>query len=300
MTTATGSYVCDNSTLTNFKSWAQAISGAFTTMGWAQTTDTGQVNWGTIATVPSSAYVSEIWKTADALSSTLPIFIKIGYGFSTTNPRIQITVGQGSDGSGNITGTTISSSPWVITGTAMTNQSSTTFPCYFSGSTGEFRMYMWSSSTGTLAIQTVFGIERSKSALGADTSDYFTVISAGGQNGGPTIFQQSIKSASVGVRDTCWMAIPGSTGSNTGAAFGTVTALPIFPVLGLVGNPFLGWMSAYGADVTNGASVTVSSMYGSTHTYVGCTNATATTGIQGAIANKASIGAIMTILMRYE
>lgn len=43
--------VVDNSSAANFKSWASAISAFFTTCGWTQTADTGQVKWSAANTV---------------------------------------------------------------------------------------------------------------------------------------------------------------------------------------------------------------------------------------------------------
>jgi hypothetical protein len=37
--------VCDSSTYANYSQWASAISAAFASFGWAQSTDTGQVMW---------------------------------------------------------------------------------------------------------------------------------------------------------------------------------------------------------------------------------------------------------------
>src|SRR6266478_9217496 len=127
MATSTGNSVNDNSSLANFKSWAQAISNAISGFGWVQTGDTGQVNWGSIASVPSSTYVYEIWKANDAAAATLPIYLKIEYGFSATVPRIRMTVGTSSNGSGTITGGVVSSAPWQIS-ILDTNQGGATFP----------------------------------------------------------------------------------------------------------------------------------------------------------------------------
>lgn len=294
MATATGNYPSDNSSLANFKSWAQAISNAFSTFGWTQTTDTGQVNWSTIAAVPSSTYVYEVWKANDTQASTLPIYVKVEYGFSSTSPRIRMTAGTGSNGSGTITGAVVSSPPWEIT-SLETNQGATTFPCFFSGDAGEFRMYMW-QSTG-VSVGVIFVIERSKDSSGNKTTDYFTAASANasavaGAN------QQSILSTSlVGNRDTGGIIAPAlTTGSGTGAFNGTVAAFPVFPVIGKVGNPMLGLMTVAANDVSDGASVTVTSMYGGTHTFVAASKA-----VFSQVAGlRLTQSTAMAILVRYE
>jgi hypothetical protein len=83
MATSQQFLVCDSSTLANFKSWAQAISGWFATAGWSQAADTGQVNWSTIVSVPGSgAYVYEVWQPNDGLTT---FYAKIEYGNSTAS-----------------------------------------------------------------------------------------------------------------------------------------------------------------------------------------------------------------------
>jgi hypothetical protein len=294
-TTATGSYVCDNSTLTNFKSWAQAISNAFSAFGWTQTADTGQVNWSSIASVPSSTYVYEVWKASDALASTMPIYVKIGYGASSTSPRIQITVGTSSNGSGTITGQAMTGTPWTITGTSFSNGGATTYPCYFSGSTGEFRMWMWGNPTGSPGYGTLFVIERGKDGSGANTADYVTALYAC-QFSSSTAGQQTITASGVGNLENGVLGLALTSGSGTGLAFGTVTALPVFPVLGKVGNPMLGLMTAVVADAAINSTVTVTSMYGSTHTYIAAGGNSLSSGIGGRAVNGAPING----LMRYE
>lgn len=294
MATATGNYVQDNSSLTNFKSWAQAISNALAAFGWVQTTDTGQVNWSTIAAVPASTYVYEIWKAGDALAATMPIFLKIEYGFSTTIPRIRITVGTGSSGAGVINGVVQSSTPQQITND-IANSGSTTYPCYFSGNSAEFRMSMWSNPSGAPQTGVVFGIERSKDGTGANTNEYITVLGVNQSSAGQC-YQQTIKATGSGNRENGVIAPALSNGSGTGSAFGTVAALPVFPILGKVGNPMLGFMTATLNDVGINSTVTVNSVYGSAHTYVVAGGGNISSGIGQKTVNSTN----MALLMRYE
>jgi hypothetical protein len=264
MATATATVVCDNSTLANFKSWAQAISSAFSTLGWTQTADTGQVNWSTIASVPSSTYVYEIWEAADSASSTTPIFVKFEYGFSSASVAFRVTVGSGSNGSGTITGSVIG--PWATTGLA--NQGATTFNCYFSGDAGTFRLMMW--QTFTLGC-TVFGIERSRDTSGAETTDYVTALMAAANSTGGAWHQQTMVSGSPTVCPAGG-AINSSNGSVATAfatATGKVAAFPVIPIVGYPGNQMLGFVAAVAADVneSNGTPATVN-IYGSNHSYL--------------------------------
>lgn len=288
MATLTSNLVCDNSSLANFKSWAQSISTAFSTFGWTQTTDTGQVNWSSIASVPSSTFVYEVWKAADALASTMPIFVKVEYGFSATSIQFRITVGTGSNGSGTINGITMSSTPWNISGGGNGNQGVSTFPCYFSGTAGEIRVAMWNSGN----LINYFFIERSKDTSGNNTADYVT---AGSNNSTTTIGQtrqQSISSTlqyvqGSGICNACPFLTTGFDNS-------TVSCYPCFPHLGKIGNPYLGTMVAYAADAATNTTVTVASMYGSTHTYI------AIGGQTNFSSNLGARTATVLALMRYE
>jgi hypothetical protein len=286
MATATSNVVCDNSSLANFKSWAQFISNFFTTAGWTQTADSGQVNWGTIASVPSSAYVYEIWKAADSQASTTPIYVKMSYGFSTSSPRAEIQVGTGSDGSGNITGATTGVFQFTPN---MTNQGGTLYPCYASGDAGEIRFMMWQSNA---TVEVVFGVERSKDSTGAKTTDYFTLLIASS----PTAqYQQTILGALVSPREFNWITVGTTNASVTENFNGTTAANPVFPLIGKLGNPMLGFCVATGADVAEGASVTVS-IYGANHTYIATKN-----GSIASIGRLATSGSnFMAVLMRYE
>src|ERR1035437_5775905 len=147
--------VRDNSTLVNFKSWASAISAFFTTAGWTQSSDTGQVNWSTIASVPGSgAYVYEIWKPADGLTM---FYLKVEYGTgaasSATTPQMRLSIGTTTSGAGVLTGlvTTLN----VPVGPAVTS-TSTPFQCYFSGDTGRIGVMMWRDDQPIF-----FGVQRS-------------------------------------------------------------------------------------------------------------------------------------------
>src|ERR1039458_1237798 len=133
-------------------------------------------------TVPSSAYVYSIWVSQDAASSTQPIYVKMAYGNSTSALHLQVTVGSGSNGTATITNP-VSSAPWDVV-YQNSNNGATTYPCYFSGDAGEFRMFMW--QTVAVANGVIFIIERSKDSSGAKTADYFSALVGNASNSGGT------------------------------------------------------------------------------------------------------------------
>ena len=288
MATSTANCPCDNSTLANYKSWAQFISNFFTTAGWTQTSDTGQVVWSSAALPTSIASNYEVWKAADSAASTTPIYVKIEYGATSSVVEIRVTVGTGSNGSGTITGPLIG--PIVITNNGTySNQGGTTIPCYASGNAGEIRVMLWQ---GNSLVETIFGIERSKDTSGAVTTSYFTFLCANAQ-GTNSFNQQSIVGSSTTAKETNWMTFCCSTGSGT-ENFTTTASQPIWPLVGSLGNPMLGFGCACGADVGEGATVTVS-IYGTNHTYI----ATKQNSL-GNIGRLNLAGATGAVLMRYE
>jgi len=269
MATATGNYVHDNSSLANFKNWAMPISQALAAFGWIQTADSGQVNWSSIASVPNNAYVYEVWKANDAQAATLPIFLRLEYGYHATTVRIRATVGTGSDGAGNITGV-VTNAPWQLTYTE-SNNGATIYPCYFSGDAGEFRMYLWQTQSAWTG--TIFIIERAKDSLGSKTAEYFTALNM--MSGGYCQYKQQTVFSATLLAPLLWTsgntnALPAAvtTGISTGTWNGKTSAFPCFPVYGQVGNPFLGLVVVHLGDTADGALVTVASMYGATHSYV--------------------------------
>lgn len=304
MAIATGNYPLDNSTLANFQAWSSAIYNAFIAFGWLQTGDSGQAP-NPIAAVPSSAYAYWIFKANDAQASALPIYVKVEIGYSVTSPRIRMTVGTNSSGTGTITGQVCSGAPWEITYvqnfTALeANQGSTAYPCFFSGDAGEFRMYMWQSITIYSGL--LFVIERSKNANGAKTPEYYTVLFSTSTSNSLYYAgkQQSMGISSVGNAELGIITVPLTIGSGTGAAFGTVAALPVFPILGKVGNPMLGLLAACAGDINDGVVVTINDLYGASHQFVGYRGPSASGGLSVIFGERRTIGTVMAGLMRYE
>ena len=93
-----------------FRALASFVSDNLTAGGLPKTADTGQINLATVtrpAVNTSGGY--EIRRFDDALQATKPVFFKIEYGTGAGSPGTGIsfwlTIGTGSDGAGNITGT---------------------------------------------------------------------------------------------------------------------------------------------------------------------------------------------------
>ena len=293
MATYTANAPSDNSTVANYKAWAQAISAGFAAIGWVQTGDTGQVNWASVVSLPANNYNNyEVWRANDAQAATLPIYVRIGYGQSSGFVGIQFTVGTGSNGSGTITNPLSGFNAFANT---TSNAGATAYPCYFGGDAGEFRMALFVTMNNSS--QLVFAIERSKDSSGNKTADYFTVV---WMQGG-SCRQQTCTGVATSVSPHETWTIAVVTGTNTRAtAFynGSVAAFPFFPLLGTLGNPMIGIMACVAGDVADNTIVTVTSLYGSTHTYVVTKGGTGV-GISGC-ARANNFGNNCAVLLRYE
>lgn len=265
--------LCDNTTLANFKNWAQAISAALSSSGWTQTSDTGQVNWSSIASVPSAnTYVFEVWAPSDALQTgSTQFFFKIEYGSDGSNhPQIRATIGTSTNGSGTLNG--INSSATVY-GIGANQGSVVTYDCYFSGDTNRFHMLMWRSLNSNGA-PVLISVERTHATDGTDNSDGATIIGANQGNGGGR-GQQTIVfgvgaatgiGSGFGSGNAFYVAL--FNWNNASAAFNNnIPVSPIFPEYGKFGNPCFGVGLVHTQDVAEGCQFT-STLYGATRTYI--------------------------------
>jgi hypothetical protein len=274
MSTSQQFLVCDSSTLANFKQWAQAISAFFTTATWTQSTDTGQVNWSTIVSVPgSSAFVYEIWQPNDGLTT---FYVKMEYGnISGTNcPSLRITISTATNGSGTPTGFVYG--PVNVNQTSFTPPSTiTTYECNLSGAAGRIGVMMWRNAPANQG-QEFFAIERSINSGGTYTSSYVTLWTAGAVGGtarlatqGSVVFGVGVASVNLNASNTSaggWcnrvVYVAATTAFNGSIPFDTCS-----PIVGYFDYQCTVCGSAYAPDITEGVTFTAT-MYGATRTYL--------------------------------
>jgi hypothetical protein len=119
--TFTTSAVLNHTTVAGFNAWVTEVIGAmFTNLTLTQTADTGQTtNGGSSVPAVNTAGGYVIGRFNDTLQSTAPIFFKLEFGTGSviTQPQMWLTVGQGSNGSGTLTGT-LTTRCAVLTGSA--------------------------------------------------------------------------------------------------------------------------------------------------------------------------------------
>jgi hypothetical protein len=293
MATSTASLYPDSSTLANFKAWAQFISNAFSTFGWTAGTDTGQVDWGTIASVPTTYGTFEIWKSADALSSSTPITLRIDYAYYSSHAAVAIQIGTGgTDGAGNPLAPR-SGAYWIH---AYNNTTAVYMTCYASGGTNGFRCLMFATG-GNTAFPYYnepfgFGINRSVNSSGVETSDYVNLIGWMSQQPSNST-QVAVPSPVVGGTypseyNNLNAALPVTAGLEAG---GYLYIAPIFPIVGAPGNPSPDWLVTKLGYLADDTQINVT-MYSTPHNYVVLNN----TGSGPYFVN----GIPTAILMRYE
>jgi hypothetical protein len=251
-----------NASDASFRLWGKAISDALTALGITKTADTGQIDWTTV-TKPASAnaYAGyEIRQFTDALQSSNPVIFKIQYGCggTVTFPALLITIGHASDGAGALTGE-VTTDLLIASG----NTSTTAYTSWITGDTGWFSMGLWSGGGSNLTH--VFCLERLKDTAGADTdAGVQAIYMAGPSSGGKQSQSMLPKTGAVYGPYFIQSAMPGSGSGGYGANVGV---FPVFPNLGYAGNPCLGCLLYFTADIPRGTAISVP-MYGTNHTYI--------------------------------
>ena len=285
------SLYCDAATLANFNAWGQFISNAFSSFGWTAGTDTGQVSWP-VGSVPTSYGTFEIWKSADALSSTCPITVRIDY-WNNAKPWVAIEIGTGGT---NGTGTLLAPHSGTYSIGAYSNTATIYQTCYASGDTGSFRCLMFATSTNQSSPYLYepfgFGINRSMSSAGVATDDYVHFLGWMSHSASTSI-QQAVPNPSVGgtyAVEYNNINAPLPYTANL-MANGVIYVVPFFPIVGAPGNPSDDWLFTKLGYLADDTQVSVT-MFGTPHTYVVLNN---TAG------NPQFVYGISTaILMRYE
>lgn len=294
MATLTTVAVRDNSTLANFKQWAQIISNFMTTAGWTQSADTGQVNWSTIASVPTNTnYVYEIWEPNDSLTN---FFLKIEYGTNngTGIPSVRLSIGTSTNGAGSLSG--LIAGPFFapfVSGAAAVTSTSIQWNCYLSGAAGRLAVCMWNNETAAGGPM-FFCVARSKNSSGASTSTHVSLITTGGSSNNNNWMPYSMQTIVFGNAATAAVTAASSpspnpsmlpilaTGfsSNSFASTDVPISLIIPMMQGYADNPLTEVGGVAAGDITDGATFVISAAnmpYGVSHTYIGVKGSTAGT-----------------------
>ena len=191
-----------------FRQWCQHIHDTLA-LGWTQTADTGQINLTTV-TKPAGANTKqgyEIWEMADSLQATAPCTIRIDYGSgaAATYLGVWLTLGTGSDGSGNITGKLFDGG--AVAAATLSNNSQDTVSQALYGSADTNRFTFNVGGVGGVTYLVILGIERTKDSSGADTADGFLIAGKSAAATKPSGYTGTVTNAA------CWIHYCKATGS---------------------------------------------------------------------------------------
>lgn len=107
MTISASTLTLDHTSDAAFRVWGSQMNAVLAAAGLTNTSDTGQINWGSVTRAGTNADAGyEIWRWNDTAHSTTPLFLKFRYGTYTVTDRgrLRIDIGEGSNGSGTLTG----------------------------------------------------------------------------------------------------------------------------------------------------------------------------------------------------
>lgn len=167
MATRTQSKAPTNSTDILFRAWGSEFDAAMTAAGLVDTAATGGINFTTVLhpTAAGTKTGFKVYRFADALQSSSPIFIKANFGSGDTganSPAIWLTIGTQHDGAGSLSGNvTDEFEVQSNSGTATT----TTYSCNSSGSTSRIAIQMFAGSDSAF----LFFIDRIKADDGTNS-----------------------------------------------------------------------------------------------------------------------------------
>jgi hypothetical protein len=242
-----------------FRVWGLAYNSKLASMGLVQTADTGQINWTTVlaATLANTVQGYEIWRFADTLQATAPVFLKIEYGSGAlaSAGSLWVQLGSGSNGAGGLTG--VLSIRQQITAVA----TATAITHFWSGDTNRVAIAAVGAGATTSML---FSIERSVDAAGALTAEACLLCYRGSGAWGQIAWN-------------CVTGCPGLWETSLGAMgaalapFGTfgaqIAVYPVFHNKGIFFPPGLNVMLYENALVT-ALSPIAFTQYAATHTFM--------------------------------
>lgn len=125
----------------DFRSWGSGIAAQLAAVGMVQTSDTGQINWGTV-TRPAAGSLAgyEVWRFNDTLQASAPVFLRISYGTSSgaqDRPLLRIQTGIATNGAGTLANHTTAA--FDIEALA-SKTAGATLPSYASGNGGRLML----------------------------------------------------------------------------------------------------------------------------------------------------------------
>lgn len=273
----------EHSSDATFRVWAAEVITQLLAAGITQTADTGQINTGTVTrpgTNTNAGYA--IFRFNDSMQGTAPIFFRIDFGTGSvaTGPRMQITVGTGSNGSGTITGIGLAAT--TIGGGTAPASTVTNYGfriCYVDGFLG----FMWKlgATAGTGVALSFFAIARSVDSSGAATAEA-AVVYTGVTNPAVQQVRYTLGTSVIMTTGSYSLIHGGFTASLVGGAAQVFRHYQAMPKV--VPNKYL--MTVLSAEIGNNTTFTAQPIDATSHTFIsGGSQGVQTVGLPGATTN---------------
>jgi hypothetical protein len=279
MTTFSGTAPAYMSNSTDFQNFCAEMVTALGDVGLVQTADTGQINTATVA-LPGAGYTAAgytIWRFADALQATAPVFLKIefGTGASVDRPAIWVTTGNASSGTGTLTGTTTTR---TLASPPQSKTAGVYLPVYAQGDGGGV-IFCWAFDTAyTSQPQSMVCVDRTCDGTGTETTDGVFQLTQGLLSGGSDYCtSQGLGAGNVGTQMLATGTGQGlvspdfySLGVLAGGIRLLGLGIGICPAMVMMGQlRFLKRFIVYNPTDMAGSAITVSATnFGAAHTYL--------------------------------
>lgn len=242
-----------------------------TTGGWVNTSDTGQVDLTTV-TKPAGANTKagyKVYRMADTLQSTSPLYMKLHYGTAggATAPGIWFTLSSSTNGAGGPTGTVYWNDDATTVPTCSSNPSAAVASIESRGAAGTgwavFRLF--DQAGANLPAVMGFAIERTKDSSGADTASGWLLHWMGSNTG---VWTKQLYIPAGTAPPTAENGLQMIVSSNNPSALGADVGISVpIPVYGYARQPGLNLIAAKSSDVSASTSLAFT-FYGATHTYL--------------------------------
>jgi hypothetical protein len=259
----------------NFRIWGKAISDALQAVGGiaklSAGDSSGQIDWATVAKPAANLPAGyEMYKFADTLQATYPVFIKIEWGSGASGNLVSmwVTVGFAHDGAGALTGLVSTRHRHIGT---FNHAVTVTATSHVSAATNRLQYMLRVNNSGGAASEPFsLSVERTHAANGSDTN--FGVIILFGY--GSVLWYNQLVSFATGVISTegptNLSVLAPSVGH--GSAGGTTAIYPCWVTTGPYLCPHGGFVFAFPGNITSGVPFSVT-LLGAAKTFLPRTTA---------------------------
>jgi hypothetical protein len=264
-------------TLANYKQYGGDFSAALTAIGITKTSDTGQVNWSTVAAVPTAFGTDyEIRQFTDSLQSSAPFYIRFDFATPVATgtgagawATFRIRIGTGTDGAGNLTGSI--SDFFYMTAQSSSGTSNPTTAVTYLSSDGSRLQIIWVPNQTVPSANIGAGglsIERLRDSSGNALATGLQISMETRSTLGKTaqVLFQPVYGYAYPATALAWTAaIPASGTASFG---GTIGLFPVLPNLGYPGNPGIGLLAYFQTDSPTPGAIIPVSIYGVSRNYM--------------------------------